>query len=258
MIYRFTDKFIQYLDVWLGKSNILAEEAAEAMEYELKNYMNYVPLMPSDDVYKRFNLLSHDNCLSWYYNNYNTLKVARNHIVDIQTFWNTGYHPTTEYSSFSSNINIAQNFKKIYSPDTGQSLITKFSRNKLIDSLVFNVCELYDNPLFMHYYSFYKSNYKKSLSNIENYIINKDRRQYELIVKQPIGFSFNDVCLMGYSDNCLNTNSFQTEFSLIKNRIDVKDGWFNYPFKYSEVEIYYNKLWKIDNYHLDIKYYLKD
>lgn len=258
MIYRFTDKFIQYLDVWLGKSNILAEEAAEAMEYELKNYMNYIPIMPPDDVYKRFNILSHDNCLSWYYNNYNTLKVASNYICDIQTFWNTGHYPTTEYSSFSSNINIVQTFKKIYSPNKGQSLITRFSKNKLIDSLIFNVCELYDNPMFMQYYNWYKSNYKKSLYNIENYIINKDKRQYELIVKQPKFLSFRDVCFMGYSDNSLNTNIFQTEFSLIKERINRTEGWFNYPFKHPEVGMYYNKFWKIDNYHLDIKYYIKD
>lgn len=257
MLRCFTDNFIQYLNVWLGESNLLAEEAAEAMEFELKHYMNYTPSIPTDDLYKRFNMLTYDNCMAWYYKNYDTLKVAHNYICDIQTFWNTEYCPITEYSSFSTKIDVAKTFKKIYSPNEGQSLITKFSQNKLANNVVFNVCELYDNPMFMSYYDYYKFNHKKSLPYVEDYIINKNRRQYEIIVKQPMGFSFEDVCLMGYSDSCLTTNIFQTEFSLAKNRVDRQEGWFNYPFKYTEVETYYDRLWKVDNYHLDMTYYLK-
>lgn len=258
MIRRFTDNFIQYLDVWLGSSNLLAEEAAEGMEYELQYEMNYTPLIPSDTLYKRFNILTYNNCIKYFYNNYDSLKNVGNHICDIQTFWNTGYYPTTEYSSFSIKMDIVQNFKKIYTPSEGQSLITKCSQNKFADNVVFNVCELYDNPIFIHYYDSYKSNHKKSLYNIENYIINQNKRQYEIIIKQPQRVSFKDVCLMGYSDTFLNSSTFQSEFSLAKHHPDREEGWFNYPFKDIKVKTYYNKLWKIDNYNLDMTYYFKD
>lgn len=246
------------LDVWLGTSNLLAEEAAQEMEDELYNHMSYTPEIYFNDLYKRFNVQTADCCQEMYYNHFERYFPVRDKLCDIQYLWNVKSHPLSRYSSFSIDVNCAKNFKQILPPQKGQSLVIKYNQiqNNLADKMLFNLCELYDNRLFMRYYADYNWKYKKSLPNVEKYIIDKNKRQYEVILKQPSEFVMDDICWMGYADNYFSSNQLPGNFEFVRKKLTREEGWFSYPFDNPHVSHYYNELWQVSNYSLDRVYYL--